>query len=258
MLKLPTSLFECVCFICVNIVSFSSLWGFCSPGLFITVFFQPNLRQTQHELSMFQRKVMRSVCPRWCTFLYFCFLIILRLWIVLYRVLFQNIFNIAVPGRGQIHHLALLLKPWKSKLCLWIAIHQNKFPQCPPHKALITEENLFYLWLSHFWPCFWSTGEPGLYLLRPFLPNWGIFHAALQPQPTFIDRGGHFNMFAYVCRPCRHHCSPARLLPFFYGPIQPMLAVGPVLATQPEQLVCECECEWVQAHLFEILSVLRR
>lgn len=28
MLKLPTSLFECICFICVNIVSFSSLWGF--------------------------------------------------------------------------------------------------------------------------------------------------------------------------------------------------------------------------------------
>lgn len=67
MLKLPTSLFECVCFICVNIVSFSSLWGLRSPRLFITVFFQPYLKQTKHELTMFLRKLMRSVCPRWCT-----------------------------------------------------------------------------------------------------------------------------------------------------------------------------------------------
>lgn len=75
MLKLPTSLFECVCFICVNIVSFSRLWGFCSPRLFITVFFQPNLIWSKQNMSPVE-KVMRSVCPRWCTFLYFYFLII--------------------------------------------------------------------------------------------------------------------------------------------------------------------------------------
>lgn len=72
MLKLPTSLFECVCFICVNIVSFSSLWVFFLPGLFITVFFQPNLEQTKHESSMFLRKVMRSVS----TLMYFSILLL--------------------------------------------------------------------------------------------------------------------------------------------------------------------------------------
>lgn len=77
MLKLPTFLFECVCFICVNIVSFSSLRASRSPRLFIAVFFQANPKQTKHELGAFQRKVMRSVCPCWCTFLYFYFLIIL-------------------------------------------------------------------------------------------------------------------------------------------------------------------------------------
>lgn len=59
----------------------------------------------------------------------------------------------------------------KSKLCLWITIYQNKIPQCLPHKALITEESFFYLWLSHFWPCCWSAGESGLYLVCLFLPN---------------------------------------------------------------------------------------
>ena len=58
--------------------------------------------------------------------------------------------------------------PESLNCAFWITIHQNKFPQHPPHKALITEESLFYLWLSHFWPCFWSTGEPGLYLMCPF------------------------------------------------------------------------------------------
>lgn len=56
MLKLPTSLFECVCFICVNIVSFTSLRASRSPGLFIPASFQPNLQQTKHELSMLRRK----------------------------------------------------------------------------------------------------------------------------------------------------------------------------------------------------------
>lgn len=44
-LKLSTSFFECVCFICVNIVSLSSLRASFSPRLFIALFFQPNVKQ---------------------------------------------------------------------------------------------------------------------------------------------------------------------------------------------------------------------
>lgn len=73
-----------------------------------------------------------------------------------FSVLFHFIFNAVVPSRGQTHHLAPFLKPMKSKLCLWITIHQNTFPHRAPHGALITEESRFYLWRSHFWPCFWS------------------------------------------------------------------------------------------------------
>lgn len=148
MLKLPTSLFECICFICVNIVSFSSLWDFFSPALFIAIFTRPNLEQTKTKKSkMFQKKNSNEVCVS--TLMYFS--ILLPHYSLFYGLFFPEfyfsiyIFNIAVPGRGQIHHLAPVLKPWKSKLCLWITIHQNKFPLHPPHEALITEESLFYL-----------------------------------------------------------------------------------------------------------------
>lgn len=109
-----------------------------------------------------------GLCPRWCTFHTFCPHYFLVDGLFCSRVLFQHIFIIAVPCRSQTHHLAPLLKPWKSKLCLWITIHQNKFPLQPPQEALIREENLFSLYFLHFWPCFWSTGEPGLYLVCPF------------------------------------------------------------------------------------------
>lgn len=115
-----------------------------------------------------------GLCPRWCTFHTFCPHYFLVDGLFCSRVLFQHVFIIAVPCRSQTHHLAPLLKPWKSKLCLWITIHQNKFPLQPPQEALIREENLFSLYFLHFWPCFWSIGEPGLYLVCPFLPNWGI------------------------------------------------------------------------------------
>ena len=122
----------------------------------------------KQNMSSEYSRVMRSVCPCWCTLIY-CFhnSLFPFLCILFFGVLFQHVFNIAVPGWGQIDHLVLLLKPRKSKLCLWITIHQNKFPQHPPHKALITEESLFYLCLSHFWPCFWSTSESGPYLVCP-------------------------------------------------------------------------------------------
>lgn len=134
MLKLPTSLFECICFMCVNIVSFSSLCGFCSPRLFITVFSQQNLERTKppqcsrekHGLCVSADVLSILLLPHYSPF-YGLFRS---------RVLFQHIFNIAVPSRGQIHHLAQVLKPWKPKLCLWITIHQNKFPLLPPQRGL--------------------------------------------------------------------------------------------------------------------------
>lgn len=178
MLKLPTSLFECICFICVNIVSFSSLWGFCSPRLFITVFSQPNLERTKHpECS---RDKQCGLCvnadvlsilllPHYSPFNgLFCS-----------RVLFQHIFNIAeVRGRGQIHHLVLVLKPWKSKLCLWITIHQNKFPLQPPQRGLDHRSepllSVVLTLLAMCLICWWAW--PILNLPNFFLTNWGIFH----------------------------------------------------------------------------------
>lgn len=120
---------------------------------------------------MFQRKLMRTACPCRCIFYTFFSHYFSFDGLVASQVLFRHIFNIVVPVRGRGHHLALLLKPRKSKLCLWITIHQNKFPLQPPQVVLITEESLFYLYFSHVWPCFWSTAEPGLYLVCPFLPN---------------------------------------------------------------------------------------
>lgn len=135
MLKLPKSLFECICFICVNIVSFSSLCGFCSPRLFITVFLHWNLERTKHPQCSREKQWGLCVNTDVLSILllphYSPFYGLFRS-----RVLFQHIFNIAVPGRGQIHHLAQVLKPWTSKLCRWITIHQNKFPLQPLQRGL--------------------------------------------------------------------------------------------------------------------------
>lgn len=71
--------------------------------------------------------------------------------------------------------------PWKSKLCLWITIHQNEFPVRPRREALIGEEHLSSppltppllsspRRLSHFFLGRLSDGhavEPGLYLVCP-------------------------------------------------------------------------------------------
>lgn len=84
------------------------------------------------------------------------------------------------------------------------------------------------------------------------------------------NRGRHFNMFAYVCRPYRQHSSPALTRPSFCCfPFQRLLAVCPVLATQPVELmnmcvsvrarVCECVYMCVQeALLYEIFCIFRQ
>lgn len=77
MLKLPTSLFECICFICVNIVSFSSLWGCCPPRLFITAFSQANLQQAQ--IQNVPEKTNEDCVSMQMYFLYFVFSSFFRL-----------------------------------------------------------------------------------------------------------------------------------------------------------------------------------
>lgn len=98
MLKLPTSLFECICFICVNIVSFSSLWGFRSPRLFITVFLNQMWSKSKTWVHFVPARSNEDCVS---TLMYFSILftssLFSALWIVLSRVLFQHIFNIAVP-----------------------------------------------------------------------------------------------------------------------------------------------------------------
>lgn len=50
---------------------------------------------------------------------------------------------------------------------------------CTHRKWPWSQMSLFYLSFSHFRPCFWSAGEPGLYLVWSFLPK-GILYAALK------------------------------------------------------------------------------
>lgn len=133
---------------------------------------------------------MRTVCPH-CTFYTFAS----SSFSLLHIVLFPSFIS------AHIEHCRSHLRSdvpcgtgpqaLKSKLCLWITIHQNKFPVHPPQETLITDENLFYLQFSHFWPCFRSIGVPGLYLVCRFLAKRMRSHVVLQSKSTFIDRGGH-------------------------------------------------------------------
>lgn len=116
------------------------------PRLFLTVF--PHLNY----------EALRPVS--WCIFfsLFSCKIIFCGL--ISSRPLFRHIFNIAVPVWGHMHHLARVLKPWKSELCLWITIHKNIFPLHPPQVALITDESLLSVVLT---------------LLAMFLVCWGAW-----------------------------------------------------------------------------------
>lgn len=74
---------------------------------------QANLMQTKHELGMLQKEKYNEVCVS--ALMYFSILSLphhsLFYGLFFSSLLFQHIFNIVVPSRGQIHHLALLLKP---------------------------------------------------------------------------------------------------------------------------------------------------
>lgn len=96
-----------------------------------------------------------------CVLVYFLFFVSVQIffcWLICSRPIFQHIVNIAVPVWGHIHHLAQVLKPWKSELCLWITVHKNIFPLHPPQVALITDESLLSVVLT---------------LLAVFLVCWG-------------------------------------------------------------------------------------
>lgn len=122
---------------------FSSLWCARLPRLFLTLFSQLNYEAMRPVYFLFFVSMQIFVCGLICS-----------------RHLFQHIFNIAVPVWGHMHNLALVLKPWKSQLCLWITIHKNIFPLHPPQVALITDESLLSVVLT---------------LLAMFLVFWGAW-----------------------------------------------------------------------------------
>lgn len=208
MLKLPTSLFECICFICVNIVSFISLWGFCSPGLFITVFSQPNLEQT--NIQNVPEKSNEDCVSTLMYFLYFLSSLFSVWWIVL----FQSFISAYIQhcGSGQRSNAPFGAGPQthESLNCAFGLPYIKINSLCSHRKRPWSQKRASFICISHtFGHVSGPAGEPGLYLVCPFLPNWGILHAVLEPESTFIDRGGHFDMYINVCRPFRHRSSPA-------------------------------------------------
>lgn len=82
MLKLPTSLFECVCFICVNIVSFGA---FARRGCLSLYFFRPNLEQTKSQVEK-----SNEVCVS--TLMYFSILLLPSLFAVFYGLFFPEFY----------------------------------------------------------------------------------------------------------------------------------------------------------------------
>lgn len=154
---------------------FGSLWHVCLPEFFITVF------------SPLNYEAMRPLW--WGIFFTFVSVRIFVYGLICSRPLFQYIFNIAVPVWGHMHHLAQVLKPWKSELCLWITVHQNNFPLHPPQVALITDESLLSVVLTLLAMFLVSAGEPGLYLVWSFLPKW-ILHAVLRHSGPHVQTEG--------------------------------------------------------------------